>query len=66
MAVCAQLCGCRSLYAISQWGRDCGPQVRVALGLRRKRGPSVATLHRVFRALDHAAYERVLGAWFAA
>lgn len=66
LAVCALLCGCRSLYAISQWGRECDPEIRVALGLRRERGPSVATLHRAFRHLDHAAFERVLGRWFAA
>ncbi|MGZ3663949.1 MAG: ISAs1 family transposase [Ktedonobacterales bacterium] len=66
LAVCAVLCGCRSLYAISQWGRDCEPELRVALGLRAERGPSVATLHRAFRRLDHAAFERVLGQWFAA
>jgi hypothetical protein len=66
LAVCALLCGCRSLYAISQWGRECDPAIRVALGLRGERGPSVATLHRAFRRLDHAAFERVLGQWFAA
>lgn len=66
LAGCAQLCGCRSLYAIAQWGQDCGEAIRVALGLSRRRGPCVATLHRVFRYLDHPAYERVLGAWFAA
>ncbi len=37
----------------------------MALGLRRERGPSVATRHRAFRHLDHAACERVLGQWFA-
>jgi hypothetical protein len=26
----------------------------------------VATLHRVFRHLDHPAYEQILGGWFAA
>lgn len=66
LAICALLCGCRSLYAIGQWGQDCGAEIRVALGLRRDRGPSVATLHRAFRRLDHAAFERVLGQWFAA
>jgi DDE_Tnp_1-associated/Transposase DDE domain len=66
LAVCALLCGCRSLYAISQWGRECDPAIRGALGLRAERGPSVATLHRAFRRLDHAAFERVLGQWFAA
>jgi hypothetical protein len=66
VAVCALLCGCRSLYAISQWGRECDPAIRVALGLRAAQGPSVATLHRAFKHLDHAAFEQVLGAWFAA
>ena len=66
LAVCALLCGCRSVYAIGQWGQDCGPEIRRALGLRRERGPRVATLHRAFRRLDHAAFERVLGQWFAA
>ncbi|SRR5712691_6389991 len=66
LAVCALLCGCRSLYAISQWGRECDPAIRMALGLRAERGPSVATLHRAFRRLDHTAFERVLGQWFAA
>lgn len=66
LAACALLCGCRSLYAISQWGRECGPQLRAALWLPAERGPSVATLHRTFRRLDHAAFERVLGQWFAA
>ena len=66
LSVCALLCGCRSLYAIAQWGQDCGPEIRVALGLRAERGPSVPTLHRAFRALDHAAFERTLTAWVAA
>jgi DDE_Tnp_1-associated/Transposase DDE domain len=66
LAVCALLCGGRSLYAISQWGRECESEIRVALGLRAERGPSVATLHRAFRRLDHVAFERVLGQWFAA
>jgi hypothetical protein len=66
LAVCALLCGCRSLYAISQWGRECEPAPRVELGLRAERGPHVATLHRALRRLDHAAFERVLGQWCAA
>ena len=37
----------------------------VDLGLAPGRSPSVATLHRVFRRLDVAAFEQVLGAWLA-
>jgi DDE_Tnp_1-associated/Transposase DDE domain len=66
LSVCALLCGSRSLYAIAQWGQECGPEIRAALGLRAERGPSVPTLHRAFRSLDHAAFERVLTTWFAA
>lgn len=66
LAVYALRCGCRDVYAISQWGQECEPEIRAALGLRRERGPSVATLHRAFRHLDHAAFERTLGQWFAA
>ena len=32
LAVCAMLCGARSLYAISQWGRDHGSPMARALG----------------------------------
>jgi hypothetical protein len=66
LAVSALLFGCRSPYAISQWGRECAPELRVAVGLRRERGPRAATFRRAFRRPDHAAFERVLGPWFAA
>jgi hypothetical protein len=63
LAVCAMLCGAKSLYAISQWGRDQGTPVAQALGFTRHRSPSVATLHRVFRSLDCERFEGVLGQW---
>ncbi len=63
-AVCAMLCGARSLYAIAQWGRDYGSEeVRSALGIGRSSTPSVATLFRVFRALDRDAFEAARAAW---
>src|SRR5438128_908020 len=67
-AVAALLCGCRSLYAMAQWGqerREDDPELLVALGLRPGRSPSVATLHRVFKRLDVMAFEQALGEWLA-
>jgi hypothetical protein len=67
-AVAALLCGCRSLYAMAQWGqerREDDPGLLVDLGLQPGRTPSVATLHRVFKRLDAAVFEQALGAWLA-
>ena len=63
LAVCAMLCGSRSLYAISQWGRDQGQEVSEALGFTRERTPCVSTLHQVFRRLDREAFEELLEQW---
>ena len=63
LAVCAMLCGARSLYAIAQWGRDHGATAGEALGFPGRKTPSVATLHRVFKDLDVAAFEEVLQEW---
>lgn len=63
LAVCAMLSGARSLYGISQWGRDHGAPLARGLGFTRDQTPSVATLHRVFRDLDREAFEGVLGRW---
>lgn len=68
MVVAAMLCGSRSLYAIAQWGqerREDDPALLVDLGLKPGRSPSVATLHRVLRRLDVAAFEAALGEWLA-
>ena len=63
LAVCAMLCGSRSLYAISQWGRDQGLEVSGALGFTRERTPCVSTLHQVFSRLDREAFELLLEQW---
>jgi hypothetical protein len=66
LTVAATLCGARSLYAIAQWGeerRQDDPALLEALGLPPGRRPCVATLHRVFKRLDVAQFEAVLGAW---
>ena len=63
LAVGAMLCGARSLYAIAQWGRDQGVTTGQLLGFSRGQTPCVATFHRVFKDLDVAAFEAVLGEW---
>lgn len=66
VVVAAILCGARSLNAIAQWGRERiedDPAFLLELGLPSGRSPCAATLHRVFKALDVAAFEQVLGEW---
>ena len=65
LAVCAMLCGARSLNAIAQWGRDQGGATAEVLGFTRKKTPCVATFHRVFKGLDVVAFEAVAGGWLA-
>ena len=52
LAVCAMLCGARSLYAIAQWGQDHGAATGQLLGFRPGKTPCVATFHRMFKDLD--------------
>jgi hypothetical protein len=64
--VVALLCGARSQSAVAQWGRERvedDPGLLEALGLPPGRSPCVATLHRVYKHLDVAAFEAALGAW---
>ncbi len=68
VSLAAVLCGARSLYAIAQWAHERvedDPTCLVELGLPPGRHPSVATLHRLFKALDVAALERIVAAWLA-
>lgn len=66
-AVCAMVCGARSVYAIAQWGREQGSaEIRAALGITRASTPSQPTLFRLFSTLDRDAFERALGAWVRA
>jgi hypothetical protein len=69
LAVAAMLCGCRSLYAVAQWGRERiaeDAEALTVLGLPPGRSPSHPTLHRLFAALDAPAFERALGRWLLA
>src|SRR5579862_640011 len=63
LATVAMLSGARSLYAMAQWGREQPEPVVRALGFTRGRTPGVATLHRVFKAVDVTAFETVLARW---
>ena len=69
VAVAAMLCGSTSLNAIAQWVRERvedDPALLTALGLPPGRVPCVATFHRIFKALDVAAFEQAVGQWLAA
>ena len=69
LTVVALLCGARSQLAVAQWGREHledDPGLLEALGLPPGRSPCVATLHRVYKQLDVAAFEAALGAWLGA
>jgi hypothetical protein len=59
----AMLCGCRSLFAIAQFGRDRGKHFAAALGFTRQTTPCCTTLHNVFLALDKVAFENAIAAW---
>jgi len=59
----AMLCGCRSLYAIAQFGRDRGKHFATALGFTRETTPCCTTLHYLFVALDKNAFEDALAQW---
>lgn len=67
LATAAMLCGARSLYAISQWGRLQPEAVRHALGFAEGDGamPASTTLHYVFKRLDVARFEAALQRWAA-
>lgn len=62
----AMLCGCRSLYAIAQFGRERGEQFALALGFTRGTTPCCTTLHYLFAGLDAAAFEAAVARWAGA
>ena len=74
LATCAMLCGARSLYAMlcgarslydSSMGAGQGGATAQLLGFSQEKTPCVATLHRVFKGLDVAAFEVEVGNWLA-
>jgi hypothetical protein len=59
----AILAGCRSLQAITQFGRDHGIGLAHALGFRKAKTPAASTFSELFRALDVTAVENALRVW---
>lgn len=66
--VAAVLSGARGQAAVAQWigeRLEDEPEVLEALGFPAGRGACVATLHRVYRALDVNRFETAVGGWLA-
>jgi hypothetical protein len=61
----AMLSGCRSLYAIAQFGRDRGLEFAHELGFTHKQTPCCATLHYLFARLDRSKFETAIRNWLA-
>lgn len=59
----AVMCGARSQAAIAEWGQNYGTRWLSRLGIKRRRGPSQPTLHRIFKALDGVCLERCVTRW---
>jgi predicted transposase YbfD/YdcC len=57
------MCGARSQAAIAEWGENYGTRWLSRLGIRRRRGPSQPTLHRIFKALDGLCFEQCVTCW---
>ncbi len=65
IAVCAKLCGAKSLEAIAQWAEDLPVEMLKRLGCRRARAPSEPTFRRLLGRIDPAELDRRLGEWTA-
>lgn len=61
----ATICGCRSVYAALQWGRDQGRGMARKLGLARHGVPTDGMMSNLLRRLDVAAFEAALRRWAA-
>ena len=60
------MCGCRSVYAVLQWGRDQGREMTVKLGLGKHGIPSDGMMSNLLRGMDAPAFERALQTWASA
>jgi DDE_Tnp_1-associated/Transposase DDE domain len=62
----AVMCGCRSVYAALQWGRDQGAETVARLGLGKHGVPTDGMMSNLLRRLDVPAFEAALARWAAA
>lgn len=62
LAGMAVIAGARSVAAIGAWAQDVGPQALAGLGLQGTPA-SLATFHRVLRALDGEKFDAIVYAW---
>jgi len=60
------MCGCRSVYAVLQWGREQGQEMAATLGLGKHGIPSDGMMSNLLRRMDSPAFERALQTWAAA
>jgi len=60
------MCGCRSIFAVLQWGRDQGQTMAQELGLGRHGIPTDGMMSNLLRRLNTAAFEAALARWAAA
>jgi hypothetical protein len=61
----AVMCGCRSVYAALQWGRDQGAETVAKLGLGKHGVPTDGMMSNLLRQLDVGAFEAALARWAA-
>jgi predicted transposase YbfD/YdcC len=59
------LCGAKSESAIAEWGINYGTKWLKRLGFKRATAPRQPTIHRIFKGLDRAAFERAISRWVA-
>lgn len=59
----AMMNGAHSEQAIADWSGTEGRRWMRLLGIRRQRGPSPATIHRIFRGIDRRQLEEALSQW---
>src|SRR5215211_5840766 len=70
MTVAAILCGCKTLAAVSQWGRDYNHLLGL-LGFTKRdgdryRSPCVGELSTIYAGLDADAFEAAVRQWLQA